>query len=223
VNSSPSGCKGAPQHPLREIWLAAAAGRFPAVDGGYTFVPPFEPGLEGVVSFTGHAFLATDLDDSSFAGLALDGFGAALHPSVLQRISGPRGVVGVQDATLVGFGRGGGGLPLRTDCDEHARVRYAQQVRHELRVYGDDRGLVTLGLGHAGRTEISVEASGGGGSGSGRALIADALALTPPGEPVFAAVSPGNARSLRAFLAAGFTPLGGEMWIKPAREDVGDQ
>ena len=210
-------------HPLHDIWLAAAAGRFPAVDGGYTFVPPFARGLEGVVSFTGHAFLATDLDEASFAGLELDGFGAALQPPVLQRMAGPRGVVGVQDATLVAFGRGGGRLPLRTDLDGHARVQYAQQLRDELRVYGDERGIVTLGVGHAGRTEVSVEASGDGGRGNGRALIAEALALTPPGEPVFAAVSPGNARSLRAFLAAGFTLLGGEMWIKPGRADVVDR
>jgi hypothetical protein len=30
---------------------------------------------------------------------------------------------------------------------------------------------------------------------------------------VFAAVSPGNARSLRSFLAAGFVPIGGEVII----------
>jgi hypothetical protein len=38
-------------------------------------------------------------------------------------------------------------------------------------------------------------------------------------EPVFAAVSPGNARSLRAFLAAGFVPLGSEALIEPGRGD----
>jgi hypothetical protein len=51
----------------------------------------------------------------------------------------------------------------------------------------------------------------------GRSLLEDALALVPHGEPVFAAVSPGNARSLRAFLAAGFVPLGSETIIRPQR------
>ena len=47
----------------------------------------------------------------------------------------------------------------------------------------------------------------------------DALSLVPAGEPVFAAVSPGNARSLRAFLAVGFYPIrhGGE--VKPYSMD----
>jgi hypothetical protein len=52
---------------------------------------------------------------------------------------------------------------------------------------------------------------GPGERGTGRGLIGDALRLVPAGEPVFAAVAPGNARSLRAFLAAGFTPLGSEV------------
>jgi hypothetical protein len=41
-------------------------------------------------------------------------------------------------------------------------------------------------------------------------------ALLPAGEPLFAAVSPGNARSLRAFLAVGFTPVASEVIITPA-------
>jgi hypothetical protein len=70
-------------------------------------------------------------------------------------------------------------------------------------VYGDDRGLVTVAIGLAGRTEISVEVSAAAEKGVGRTLIREALRLVPTGEPVFAAVAPGNARSLRAFLAEG--------------------
>lgn len=57
----------------------------------------------------------------------------------------------------------------------------------------------------------------GQGRGRGRSLLADALTLVPSGEPVFAAVTPGNARSLRAFLACGFVPLGSEVLLRPAR------
>jgi hypothetical protein len=42
-------------------------------------------------------------------------------------------------------------------------------------------------------------------------MLAAARALIPPGEPVFGQVAPGNARSLRAVLAAGFKPIGSEV------------
>lgn len=40
------------------------------------------------------------------------------------------------------------------------------------------------------------------------------LRLVPPGERVFAAVTPGNACSLRAFLAAGLDPIGSEILLR---------
>ncbi len=204
------------QHPLLAVWLDAAEGRFPPVDGGVTFVPPFAGGLEAVLSFTGHAYLATALPPSAFDGCPLDGFGAALEPSVLLRLAGRAGEVGVIDATLVARGVGGGSLPPRPDLGGHPRVQHARMLRGDVRVFGDDRGLVTLGRGHAGRTEMSVETFDGGDRGHGRDLIVAALGQVPAGEPVFAAVSPGNARSVRAFLAVGFVPLGSEVWIRPA-------
>ena len=50
-------------------------------------------------------------------------------------------------------------------------------------------------------------------SGLGRRLILDAVGGVPAGDHLFAAVSPGNARSLRSFLAAGFVPIGSELII----------
>ena len=47
----------------------------------------------------------------------------------------------------------------------------------------------------------------------------EALRLVPAGEPVFAAASPGDARSLRAFLALGLTPVGSEVLVRPDRRD----
>lgn len=115
--------------------------------------------------------------------------------------------------------RGTGGSPKltqRQDVEQTHRVRYARQVRTEVRVFGDERGFVTLAAGLAGRRELSIELERPG-AGLGRSLLLDALTLVPEGEPLFAAVSPGNARSLRAFLAAGFVPLGSESLIRPAR------
>ncbi|MGW3384020.1 hypothetical protein ACWDCO_28110 [Streptomyces albogriseolus] len=80
-------------------------------------------------------------------------------------------------------------------------------------------GKVTVLPPLAGRRELSIELRDvrDGGRGHGRSLIADALSLVPEGAPVFAAVSPGNARSLRAFLACGFTPIGSEVLLRPER------
>ena len=81
-----------------------------------------------------------------------------------------------------------------------------------MRVHETDGGVVTIGRGLAGRLELAIELDDPGAAlGRGRELIAASLGLVPAGEPLFAQVSPGNARSLRAFLAAGFQPIGSEV------------
>lgn len=199
-------------HPLLAIFRDAAAGRFPAIDGGVTFLPPLEHGQEAVVAFTGHAFIASRLDPEDLSHLRPDGFGQALHPEILLRMAGPEGAIGSVDVTMWAEGRGGGRLRPNPDLDDHPRVRFARARREEVQAYGRSDGLFTLGVGLGGRREMSVENSSDGRRG--RALIEEALAMTPPGEPLFAAVAPGNARSLRAFLACGFTPIGSEVLIR---------
>jgi RimJ/RimL family protein N-acetyltransferase len=72
--------------------------------------------------------------------------------------------------------------------------------------------VVTLGRGLAGRWELSIEIDPAHrGRGLGRTMAAAATRLIPPGEPLFAQVSPGNVSSLRAFLAAGYRPIGAEV------------
>lgn len=206
-------------HPLLAVLRDAAGGRFPPVDGRAVFVPALRPGLDAVFSMTGRAYLATDLTPGDFHGLPLDGFGAALAPRVLLRLAGAAGEVGVIDASLVahGTGRSEDAPPRRDDLGDHHRVRHARRLREQVHVHADQRGLVTLSQGLAGRTELSVETADGQEPGAGRSLIRDALGLVPVGEPVFAAVSPGNARSLRAFLAVGFVPIGSEVLVRVQR------
>lgn len=201
-------------HPLLQVFLAAAAGDFPPADGQAVLLPALDDGLHAVVSLTGRAYLASSLDPSELDDLRLDGYGAALQPAVLQRLAGPHGRVDTLDTTLVAPGTGGGQLPPRHDLDGHPRVQHARALRRDVRVHGDDRGLITLARGLAGRTELSVEVTSAC-AGVGRDLLRDALALVPDGEAVFAAVSPGNARSLRALLAVGFRPVGSEVIIAP--------
>ncbi|MEU4689257.1 hypothetical protein [Actinoplanes sp. NPDC023714] len=209
---------------MLNFFLDAADGRFPPVDGAVTVVPPLAGGLECSVAFTGHAVVATALPAAEVHARKPDGFGGSMAPDFLRFLAGPAGWIGVIDATLVNRGTGGTPrLPLLDGVDEHPRVRYAREMRTGLRIHGDERGIIVVAAGLAGRTELSIELTdpAHGGRGHGRSLIADALTLVPEGEPVFAAVSPGNARSLRAFLASGFTPIGSEALIRPVRASAG--
>jgi hypothetical protein len=214
---------GLDPHPLLELLLDAARGRFPPVDGGVTVLPPLPRGFEASIGFTGHAVIATALPLADVLAHGADGYGNAVSPAFLRWLAGARGTVDTLDLTLVRRGAhlpGRSAPPRRFDLDDHPRVRHARWQRADVAVHGDERGLVTLSSGLAGRRELSVEVFGDGGRGAGRALLGDALELVPEGEPVFAAVAAGNARSLRAFLALGFVPIGSEVVLEVGRGEV---
>lgn len=204
-----------PSHPLLTVLDAAAAGTFPPVDGVVETMPPDDRRTCAIVELTGHAYVLTDLgaDDPRLAGA--DGFGGAAHPSVVLAVAGPDRTIGSHDAVLVR--RGGSTVPPlpATDLhDDHPRAVRARRHRSEVVVLGDERGLVTIGRGLAGRTELSVEVVGAAhGGGVGRHLIEGGLAAVDPDRWVYAQVAPGNAASLRAFLACGFRPIGSEILI----------
>jgi len=205
-------------HPLLRALLDAADGRFPPADGTVEVVPPAGRN-EAVVCFTAHAIVATALPRETVLARGPDGYGGALAPDFLRWLAGPSGWIDVIDAILVARGTGGGGLlPERPDLADHPRVAFARQLRDEVRVHGDERGLVTIGHGLAGRLEIGVEVPAGSrGRGYGTSLVRAALGLVPEGDPVFAAVAPGNAASFRAFLRAGFTIVGSQVVLQPQR------
>jgi len=77
-------------------------------------------------------------------------------------------------------------------------------------VYGDEYGFVTVATGLAGRQELAEPEAV---AGLGRRYIDQALRAAAANSLLFAAVSPGDARGLRSFLAAGFTPIGSEVII----------
>src|SRR5207245_372679 len=73
-------------------------------------------------------------------------------------------------------------------------------------------GVLVLGRGLTNRWEMAYEVDEAArGRGLGRALATAARTLLPPGTPIWAQVAPGNAASLRATLAAGYTPVGAEV------------
>jgi GNAT superfamily N-acetyltransferase len=101
---------------------------------------------------------------------------------------------------------------------DHPRVRRALAHRTDVRVWStpDGRALLTLGRGVAGRWETSMEVDPAArGRGLGTAMAAAAPALVPDGGPLWAQVAPANTASLRAFLAAGWRPVGAEVLFGP--------
>ena len=72
--------------------------------------------------------------------------------------------------------------------------------------------VVVVGHGLAGRTEVAIEVDPAArGAGLGVRTLVDSRRLAGEDEVVFAQVAPGNAASLRAFLRAGFEPIGCEV------------
>lgn len=198
-------------HPLAAVIQQAADGTFPPVDGGVDVVEPLHNGAQAVVAFTGHAVVATHRDPAEVRARGADGFGGATSPAFLLWLAGEAGSIGSLDILMHAYGRGtGSSLRATQDLDDHPRVGHARMLRRDVTVLRDDRpGLVTIGTGLAGLTEMSVEVDDAQRSrGVGRSLIASALDHAASGELVIAHVAPGNAQSVRAFVACGFLALG---------------
>jgi hypothetical protein len=180
-------------------------------------LPPDPAGFVAVVALTGHAYVLADVDAADLRRRGADGLGGVSHPDVLRWLAGPAGHVGSTDVVLATIAGPGSTVARRDDLDDHPRVRRATLYRRDIEVYGDDTGLIVIGRGLVGRRELSVELfDPTPGRGHGRRLIAAGLARLPPGERCWAQVAPGNAASLRAFLACGFVPIGSEVLISPA-------
>jgi hypothetical protein len=214
---------------LADVLRAAANGVFPAADGGWERAALWLRGVEAVVAMTGHAFLTVghDLADVELDAHGVDGYGGAHHPRVAELIRGS-GWADNLDVLLVrptdaprpcGSGPD---LVSRDDLAGHPRVAVAQHVRSGIRVLGMPsrrvRSVVTVASGVGGLPEIGLQAEG---PTSGRELL-DAALRWVDGElgradPLVAAVAPGNARSLRLFLSAGFVPVGSVQLFRPER------
>ncbi|MET8148272.1 GNAT family N-acetyltransferase [Actinoplanes sp. NPDC005259] len=174
-----------------------------------------------MVSFPGHVVVAADVDrcwvDSRLG--TDDDLSAPLSPGFLGALE-ERLVLtaGNIDAVLLAPPTPGKpAIPLSPIADsDHPRVARARQYRQDVRAWTYGPALLVLGRGLAGRWEAAVEvAEGARNGGLGRSLAAAARQLVPDGRPVWAQVAPGNAASLRAFLAAGYQPVGAEALFMP--------
>lgn len=201
---------------LRDILDAAARGVFPPADGRTTVVPQASHRDAGVLSFTAHSVVFTDEDPrwvyDTLAAVPCDALAATMNPLFLAAFIERTGRASeTVDAMLVAAPLPGEPpLPLREIEDgDHPRIAYARRRRDEVRAWATDGGVLVTGRGIAGRLEVSVEVEEGvRHRGLGGALVAAARHLGE--EPLWAQVAPGNARSMRAFQAAGYLPVGSE-------------
>jgi GNAT superfamily N-acetyltransferase len=199
---------------------AAARGVFPPADGGTTVVPQPCDRDAGVMAFTAHSVVFTDEDPTwvraALARTDCDALAATMNARFLAAFMERTGRRSdTIDVMTVGSPLPGAPpLPLKEVGDPaHPRVVSSRRRRDDVRVWAADGGVLVLGRGVAGRLEVAVEVDEDvRHRGLGRALAHAARQLSG-GEPVWAQVSAGNARSLRAVQAAGYLPVGSEVLL----------
>lgn len=168
-----------------------------------------------VVAFPGLSVVAADVDpDWVHAQLADGDLSAPLNPPFLTALCDKTGLTvnNIDAVVLADPLDGPPELPLAPIRDaDHPRVRRAHRYRDDVRAWTTTGGVLIIGRGLTGRWEVAVEVEETArGAGLGRQLAVSARHLIPPGRPVWAQIAPGNAASLRAFLAAGYRPVGAE-------------
>jgi hypothetical protein len=123
-------------HPLAGLIAAPAAGRFPAADGGWRRVPPWRPGLEAIISFTGHAVFAVRPD---LAGHPRAEFAAGIrdHPRIVGYQDPGRSALAVISTGIAGRTElrpspGGHTIACRASCLLAAKIL---EEKHAYRVF----------------------------------------------------------------------------------------
>jgi GNAT superfamily N-acetyltransferase len=204
---------------LAHVFDVVGHGGFLPFDAAIEVIPRVTGAVGAVEAFSGHHIIAADVDPAWVAShCPPDDLSAPMGPSFLEALAGQIGATpGAHDLLLAALGRTGPpSLAVQSlpDAADHPRVRRSLRYRRDMRVYGSEGadGLLVVGRGLAGRWEAAFEvAPEARGQGLGRALAAAALHLIEPDQPLFMQVAVGNAASLRAVLAAGFTPVGAEV------------
>jgi len=201
---------------LSQILRAAARGDFPPADGGVTVVPQPGPRDAGVIAFTAHSVVFTDEDPAwvhaTLAGLDCDPLAGTMNARFLAALMDRTGrrTDTIDLLSVAASVPGPAPVELREYVDpRHPRVARALAHRDDVRVWAADGGVLVLGRGVAGRWEAAVEVDGSA-RGLGRALATAARHLVPAGDWVWAQQAVGNARSIRAFQAAGYRPVAAE-------------
>lgn len=203
---------------LVAILRDAAKGAFPPPDGGVTVLPQPSDRDAGVWGFTAHAVVFADVDEDWVTGQLPPGdLSAPLGPPFLQALSAAtsRRPGSIDMLCTAAPLPGPPAIDLTPEPDtSHPRIARALSYRDDVCAWRtrDGSGIILHGRGVAGRRETAIEVDEDRRSrGLGRALALAARHLADSGEPLWAQVAPANAASVRAFLAAGFTPVGAEI------------
>jgi len=200
---------------LAALLSEVAAGTYPAADGSVTIMPQPSPRDAGVIDLTAHAVIFADADPDWIRDLLPPGdLSGAVAPRFLQALAERTGrrAQSTDMLTVTTSRPGPPAIELMPDADPaHPRIARALRYREDVRAWQTDGGVLLIGRGVAGRWEVAIEVDADHrGKGLGRDLAAAARHLVPGGAPLWAQIAPGNAASVRAFLAAGFTPVGAE-------------
>jgi GNAT superfamily N-acetyltransferase len=212
---------GPADSPLAHVFADIERGELPPTDGSLRVVRPPSPQTSAVVAFTAYTLVAADVDPAWVAGQIPAGdLSAPLNPPFLSAVCARlrRRINAVDMVTLATPLAGDPPLPLEEIEDaDHPRVRRAHRYRDHVRVWCVEGGVLILGRGLAGRWEAAFEVDPAHrGRGLGRALATSARHLVDrDAVGVWAQVTPGNAASVRALLAAGYQPVGSEALLTP--------
>lgn len=199
------------------IRFVEAGGRLPT-EPWYQVVA--SPGTHAILAFPGHSVIVTDLAPQWVAHLLPEeDLSAPLNPPFLRALELEKGLrVNNIDIVMLGerlFGSPEVDLSVIQDLN-HPRVLRAKRYRKEVTVYQAEGGILIIGRGVGGRWEAAVEVDEQArGKGLGRTLALAARHLIPQERPTWAQIAPGNASSVRAFLAAGYVPVGAEALLVP--------
>jgi hypothetical protein len=207
--------RAAARRALAAILDAAATGRFPPADGRVTMLPQPSARDAGIIGFTGHAVAFTDADQSWLAArLRGEDLSAPLSPAFLAELAEltGRAVHTIDMLTCAAALTGPPELELTAESGRaHPRIARALRYRDDVSAWRVDGGMILLGRGVAGRWEVAIEVDPARRDrGLGAELALAARHLVAGGAPLWAQIAPGNAASVRAFLAAGFRPVGAE-------------
>lgn len=207
------------EHPLAQMLRGAAQGDPPSPDGVVEVLPSPGGPVDAIVDFTAHLVVAADVPaDSVLDQLPVGDLSAWTHPAFQMWLAERLGSRPASRDLVLAAPASSDPCDLdlveRDDLGGHERVRRAARYRTDLQVFTDpdELGVLVIGRGLAGRCEFAFEVEPEGRNrGLGRRLALAARTLVPDDEALFAQVAPGNVASVRAVLAAGFRPIGGEV------------
>ncbi|MEV6157409.1 GNAT family N-acetyltransferase [Nonomuraea sp. NPDC052129] len=218
LESVPAGDYGLRMVALQDILADAASGHMPQPGAGPTIVPQPSPRDAGVIAFTAHNVIYADLDEDWIRSRLPDGdLSAPLNPLFLRELEEAMGR-SVSNIDMLAVATPCAGPPpielVEVTDAAHPRVRRAHRYRDDVRVWTCPGGLLVIGRGVAARWEVAIEVdSSSRGGGLGRTLARAARHLVT--HPLWAQIAPGNAASVRTFLAAGYVPIGAEALLVP--------